>query len=65
MQLVLVEAAVGVDALLVAAKVGDFRLGQILELGDADAVFAGDHAVQSRAMRMMRATAWLAVCSIA
>jgi len=45
-QLVPIEVPLGIDALLVAAKCSEFRVGKIFELGDADPVFTGDHAVQ-------------------
>ena len=45
-QLALVEAALGVDARLVGAQFGGLVLGEELELGDADAVLAGDHAAE-------------------
>ena len=45
-QLPLVEAALGIDGILVAAEVGSLVVGQELELGDADTVLAGDHAVE-------------------
>nr|GEU28526.1 hypothetical protein [Tanacetum cinerariifolium] len=45
-QLALVEAAFRIDAQLVVAERADFLFVQELELGDADAVFARDHAVE-------------------
>ena len=45
-QLAAVEAALRIDALLVVAELGGLGVGQELELGDADAVLAGDHAVE-------------------
>ena len=49
MSLCLLNRPVGVDALLVGAEPGELLFGQVLELGDADAVFARDHAVEARA----------------
>ena len=46
-QLALVEAALGVDAPLVVGERRELVVGQELELGDADAVLAGDHAVEA------------------
>src|SRR6202166_3533513 len=46
-EFMLVEPAFGVDALLVRAKRSKFRVGQKLELGDADAMLAGNDAVQA------------------
>jgi hypothetical protein len=45
-QLALVEAALRVDAQLVGGEVGHLFDGQELQLGDADAVLARDHAVE-------------------
>jgi hypothetical protein len=50
-ELALVEAAFGVDALLVLAKRPDLGLGQELELGDADAVLPRDHPVEAAGER--------------
>jgi hypothetical protein len=44
---------------------GELVVVEELELGDADAVLARDHAAERRASAMMRATASLASCSIA
>src|ERR1700675_171257 len=41
-----VEAALRIDAVLVGTKLRELRVGKILQLGNADAVFAGNHAVQ-------------------
>ena len=41
----------GIDALLVVAEIADLVFGQEFQLGDADAVFAGDHAVQRTRQR--------------
>ena len=46
-QLALVEAPFGIDAPLVVGEVGELVVGQELELGDADAVLARDHAVEA------------------
>ena len=46
-QLSLVEPPFGIDALLVAGKGRQLRVGQVFELGDADAVLARDHAVEA------------------
>jgi hypothetical protein len=46
-QLALVEAAFRIDLLLVGAEGADFFFGQEFELGDADAVLAGNDSVQS------------------
>ena len=45
-QLARVEAAVRIDALLVRAEFADFVVGQEFQLRDADAVLAGNHAVE-------------------
>ena len=45
-QLALVEAALGIDLLLVFGERRDFAFFEEVELGDADAVLAGDHAAQ-------------------
>ena len=45
-QLALVEAAFGVDALLVVGKGSQLGVAQEFELGDADAMLAADHAVE-------------------
>ena len=50
-QLALVEAALRIDALLVVAEFGDLVFGQELELGNADAMLARDHAVQRTRQR--------------
>ena len=46
LQLALVEAAFRIDAFLVGAEVADLGFGQEFQLGDADAMFARDHAVE-------------------
>ena len=46
-ELALVEAALGIDATLVVGERGDLVVAQELELGDADAVLARDHAVEA------------------
>ena len=46
-QLAAVEAALGIDRSLVRGERRDLVVGQVLELGDADAVLAGDHAAQA------------------
>ena len=45
-QLAFIEATLRVDALFIVAKRLDFLGLEELELGDADAVFAGNHTVQ-------------------
>ena len=45
-QLAAVEAALRIDAALVVGERRELLVGQELELGDADAVLAGDDAVQ-------------------
>jgi hypothetical protein len=50
-QLALVEAALGVDAPLVVGEGGDLLVAQELELGDADAVLARDHAAEPARQR--------------
>jgi hypothetical protein len=45
-QLAAVEAAFGVDLVPCSRGTADFVVGQEVELGDADAVLAGDHAVE-------------------
>ena len=50
-QLAAVEATLGIDSLLVVAKLGEFLGGQELELGDADAVFTRDDAVERAGQR--------------
>ena len=45
-QFALVEAPLGIDALLVRRKVGQLIVGDELELGDADAMFARNHAIE-------------------
>ena len=44
-QLAAVEAALRVDARFVIPKRLHFFIGEVFELGDADAVFARNHAV--------------------
>ena len=46
-----VEAPVGIDAPLPGAEPGQFVVGEELELGDADAVLARDHAVERARQR--------------
>ena len=48
-QLAAVEAAVRIDLLLVVGERRELVVGQVFELGDADAVLAGDDAVRARA----------------
>ena len=64
-ELAAIEAAFRVDAPLVVGERRELGVGQEFELRDADAVLAGDHAVQLARERMMRATAAFASCSIA
>jgi len=45
-QLAFVESTLGIDALLVIAKFTDFGIGEKFQFGDADAVLAGDHAIE-------------------
>ena len=45
-QLALVEAAFGIDPLLVALERPDLIIGQVFKFGEANAVLTGDHAVE-------------------
>src|SRR5436190_23081610 len=44
-ELAAIEAPVRIDAPLVVCEGGELFFGEILELGNADAVLAGDHAI--------------------
>ena len=50
-QLAAVEAPLGVDALFVRDKRGDLLGGEVVQLGDADAVLAGDDAAEAARQR--------------
>ena len=61
-QLATVEAAFWIDLVLVGPELGHFIVGEIVELGDADAVFAGNYPIQ--AARKRHDAVHAAVCGL-